>query len=136
MTPKKSLNSTNWGHDLWVDRAVLLEREKNPCFRARIKEFYRRTPTWSLQTIMGMQRACSEREMHPDHFSVGDFLPAKRCRLPKQALFAKNQVYCFLKTAYCTPFGQIRLKSVFKKCANRPFWTAFGKDRHIIGGYG
>ena len=57
---KKSLNSTNWGHDLRRDRAELLEMEKKPCFYLPIRIYSRRVPTEILSSVMGMQRVCSE----------------------------------------------------------------------------
>jgi len=51
----------------------------------------------------------------PNHFSVGDLLPARVLGLLKNALFAKKCTYYFLKTADCAPFGLILHELTSKK---------------------
>ena len=57
----KESNSINWTEDFLQNGLGYAGTWKNPCFWPEIGKFLRRTPTEILPSIMGMQRAFSER---------------------------------------------------------------------------
>lgn len=66
------------------------------------------------------------------HLSVGDALPARGSRPPKQPSFGKNQDYCFRKIDDCTPFSWIRHKSSTEITA----FSTFYRGDHLPDGLG
>jgi len=85
-------NSTNWRGDLRPDWTMIPENGKNPCFDPPIGIFSRRTPTEILPSIMGMQRACSERGDTPGSSLRRRHPSREAVPAPNQVLFAENQV--------------------------------------------
>jgi hypothetical protein len=75
MTSKMIANGRFWMGDCLLDRAVIRENRRNPCFSPSIGVFHRRVPTEILPSIMGMLQVCSGGEIHPDHLPVGDIPP-------------------------------------------------------------
>ena len=84
-------NSNNWRGDLRPDWTMIPENGKNPCFDPPIgifSEGYRRRfyhQSWGCSGLV------VRGEMHPDHLSVGDTLPAKRSRLSTKSYSHKTK---------------------------------------------
>jgi len=74
LASKKSLNSTNWRHDLRPDRVVILRKGKKACFDPPIEVYPRRIPTENLGRDRG-EGVCPLLELREEGVRVnnGDF---------------------------------------------------------------
>jgi len=87
--------------------------------------FYHQSWGCSWLVVRGDTPGSSLRRRHP---------PAKGSRPPNHVLFRQNHVLCFTDIRIKSPVRRMRHEMASEKCANRSFWTAFGKAGCIVDG--